>query len=86
MKFADPRLLLFRDELIAIAHNFGLDPANVLVESFIPNNHVIVVESVGHRRVRLHINLQEKRIVSAKELGTRQLDWKLFEKYLEYMK
>ncbi len=86
MKFADPRLLLFRDEICHLAQTFRLNTDRLLVESYIPNNHAIVVESVGSHRIRLHINLQENRIISIKELGAKEIDMKLFQKYLEFMR
>ncbi|RME02131.1 MAG: hypothetical protein D6814_00190 [Calditrichaeota bacterium] len=86
MKFADPRLLLFRDDILEIAKAFSLDSENLLVESYIPNNHAILVETVADHKFRIHVNLQEWRIVAAKELGSKQLNRALFEKYIEYMK
>ena len=86
MKFADPRLLLFRDDISKIANTFRLDTERLLVESYIPNNHAILVESVGNHRIRLHINLQENRIISIKELGASDIDMELFQKYLEFMR
>ncbi len=86
MKFADPRLMILENEILKVARQFSLDPDHLLVESFVPNGAAILVETVGDHRVRLHINLQESRIVSAKELNTNHIDRELFKKYLEHMR
>ncbi|MDQ7051701.1 MAG: hypothetical protein Q9P14_01910 [candidate division KSB1 bacterium] len=86
MKFADPRLMILENEILKVARKFSLDPDHLLVESFVPNGAAVLVETVGDHRVRLHINLQESRIVSAKELNANHIDPELFKKYLEHMR
>ncbi len=86
MKFADPRLMILENEIRKVANHFSLDPDHLLVESFVPNGAAVLVETVGEHRVRLHINLQENRIVSAKELDSNCIDRELFKKYLEHMR
>ena len=86
MKFSNPGLIFFRDEILRVADKFSLDPDNLTIESFMPGNNVILVETVGKNKFRIHINLQENRIVSAKQLDTDHVEMELFEKYTTFMK
>lgn len=86
MKFSNPRLFFFKDEIAKMAERFRLNADDLLVESYEPRTTAIVVETVDNHRFRVHINLQENRIIAAKQLDADRVDKAKFEKYLVYMK
>ncbi|MFQ5632567.1 MAG: hypothetical protein ACE5I1_27685 [bacterium] len=86
MKFSDPRLFIFKDDILKVAEKYRLNTEELLVETFVPRNNAIFVEGVEGNRFRVHINLQENRIVSAKQLNAHQFDKTKFAKYIDYMK
>ncbi len=86
MTFLHPRFALFRDDIARVAEDFALDQKKLVVEMFTPNNNVIFVETVAGNEFRIHINLQEKRIVSVRQLRSENMDAHFFQKYSIYMK
>ena len=72
-----------------IAEGFDLDLDNLQVEFFSPGHQGIFVEKVGQRMFRIHVNIEENRIIAVK-----QIEGPLapsgagdpFEKYKSYMK
>lgn len=86
MKFSNPRLFVFEDDILEVAKKYRLNTEDLLVETFVPRNNAIFVEEIAGNQFRVHINLQENRIISAKQLNTKQLDKEKFEKYIVYMK
>ncbi len=86
MKFSDPRLMILEDQIQEVARELSLDPDHLVVESFIPNSAAVFVETVGEHQFRLHVNLQEHRIVSVKELGCDRLDRAILQKYIAHMR
>ena len=86
MKFSDPRLFLYRDDAMRVARHYHLNPEQLVVETFVPRNNAIFVEKVDGNEFRIHINLQENRIISAKQLNENSVDKAIFQKYLDYMK
>lgn len=87
MKFSDPSLFFLRDDAVKVAKQYHLNTEKLLVESFVPRNNAIFVENVDGNEFRIHINLQENRIISAKLLNSKkEFDKANFKKYLAYMK
>lgn len=82
MKIANPGLAYFRPEIERLAEKFGLDRNRTLVESYVPNSTAIFVESVRDKKFRIHVNVQEGKIISAKQLSGGELDRNQLRRYL----
>jgi len=55
-------------EVSEMVQFFKLDEKNVVVEFHTPRTQLIVVERVYPWRFRIHINVQEKRIVAVRQI------------------
>lgn len=86
MKFANPRLIYFKDEILQVAEQYALNPDNLVVETFIPSNNAIFVETFQSNHFRIHVNLQEQRIISVKQLNAGHAEKEAFQKYTVFMK
>jgi len=88
MEFKSPQFRHFKQTLTEVANRFSLDPDKLQVEFFTPNCQAIFVEDVDNQHLKIHINLQEDRIVSIQNLSTTRngLTEHLKEKYRRYMK
>ncbi len=86
MQYVNSYLMIFADEIEKIVELFSLNRNNLLIESFSPGDSAIVVEKQGQKKFRLHIDLGEKRIIAAKQLGVTKSETHDFEKYTVYMK
>jgi len=64
----DIRFGPFQEEITRVAESFNLDRDNLEVEFFNPGQQGIFVEKVGNRRFRIHLSLEEGRIVSVKQI------------------
>ncbi len=69
MKFNLPQYKNFRDELLAIAKRFSLNPDMLTVEFYSPRSQAILVEKVQNDNIKIHIDLQESRIVSIQQIS-----------------
>jgi len=88
MEFESPQFLRFKQTLTEVANRFSLNPDKLKVEFFTPNCQAIFVENVDNQHLKIHINLQENRIVSIQNLSPSRhgLTEHLKEKYRRYMK
>ena len=86
MKFAHPSLMLFKDEILKTAERYALSSDDLFVETFIPGNNAILVETVQNNKFRVHINLQENRIIAAKHLNSAEGHREAMAKYTAFMK
>lgn len=86
MQYVNSHLMIFADEIEEVVELFTLNRENLLIESFSPDTSAIVVEKQGKKRFRLHIDLREKRIIAAKQLGVKKAETHDFDKYTVYMK
>lgn len=57
------------EEILEVAEMFNFDPQHLLVEFFNPGRQGIFVEDVGEVRFRIHLSLEEKRIISVKQIA-----------------
>lgn len=88
MEYELPHYKAYNKELLQIAQQFSLDPNKLKIEFFTPHCQAIVVEQVDGHIFKVHINLEENRIVSIKRLSNGiagNLDY-LKEKYRRFMK
>jgi hypothetical protein len=79
----------FSSDIEATARKFDLDLENLDVEFFSPGHQAIFVESVGSQRFRIHISLEENRVIAAKQLmgePDEKSGEDLFAKYKKFMK
>lgn len=68
MDYHDGSLRRFEEEILEMARFFQLDDKNLEVEFYTPRTQLIVVERAAPWRFRIHINIQEKRIVSVRQI------------------
>ncbi|MFQ5864252.1 MAG: hypothetical protein ACE5IW_03385 [bacterium] len=88
MEFQSPHYKLFTEDFHKIAKQFSLDPDQLRVEFYAPHCQAIFVERVNGHAFKIHINLEENRIISVQMLSgsiNGQSDL-LIEKYRKYMK
>lgn len=57
------------EEILNVAQRFNLDPHHLQVEFFNPGHQAIFVEEVGAVKFRIHLSLEEKRIISVKQIS-----------------
>jgi hypothetical protein len=88
MDYQDQGLRRFEEDIIEIVRFFGLDEGNVEVEFFTPRTQAILVERVESWRFRIHINVQEKRIISVRQIepGVAAAPPEVLARYKAFMK
>ena len=88
MEFQLSQYRHFKKSLTQVAERFSLNPDKLKVEFFTPNSQAILVENVDNQDFKIHINLQENRIVSFRRLSKNgsSTSESLKEKYRRYMK
>lgn len=88
MNFRDPGLRRFEEEVEDTANKFGLDRENLEVEFYSPRTQAIFVERVQCWRFRIHINLEEQRIVAVRQIesGAAAVQPEVLAKYKAFMK
>ena len=52
-----------------IAQGFNLDLKNLKVEFFSPGHQGIFIERVGHSSFRVHVNIEENRIIAVEQIA-----------------
>ncbi len=87
MEFKLPQYKKFKKALVDVANRFGLNPDHLKIEFFTPNCQAILVEQVENQNYKIHINLEENRIVSIQRLnGTGGYPDHIRQKYRQFMK
>jgi|GEM_PF-1367454 len=79
----------YEADIAAVAEKYDLNLEDLEVESFSPAALAILVEKVGERRFKIHLNLQEGRIIAVKQIAGPPLEDKAkdqFAKYTSFMK
>lgn len=78
----------FLEEISKIAAAYSLNPDNLEVEFYAPGSQAIFIETVENHRFKIHINLQEHRIISYQMMtGTQNGEAEsIKDKYRKYMK
>jgi hypothetical protein len=79
----------FETDIAAVAEQYDLNLDNLDVEFFSPGRQAILVEKIGDRRFRVHLNLEENRIIAVKQLdsaSTENAGGDPFAKYKSFMK
>lgn len=86
MTLQSPHLKPFAKDFEAIAQQFNLNPENLIVEFYIPKQQAILVERVDGQAYKIHINLQESRIVSIKRVAGTDNGVLMTDKYRQFMR
>jgi len=79
----------FATDIAAVAQKFNLNLNDLEVEFFTPARQAIVVETVGKKRFKVHINLEENRIIAVKQVSAAPVEngeTDQFAKYKSFMK
>lgn len=79
---------LYEDDIRKAAERFTLDLAHLEVEFFSPGRQAILIETIGERVFRIHLSLEEGRIIAVKQTaGPVDAGASLvFDKYKTFMK
>jgi len=81
---------LYQEDITKVAERFHLDLAHLAVEFFRPERQGIFVETVGERQFRIHVSLEEGRIIAVKQIAgpdeEESAGADLFGKYKAFMK
>jgi len=79
---------LFAQDIAAVAQRFGVDLQHLQVEIFSPGRQAIFIETRGEYAFRIHLSVEEDRIIAVKQVAGPVLpsDSDLFAKYKTYMK
>ena len=88
MEFQSPHYQHYTKEFQDIAEKFSLDPENLIVEFYTPSSQAILIEQIQDESFKIHINLEENRIISIKRLGNSPNGNSecIKEKYRQFMK
>ena len=89
MNYTDYAFGRYETDIVAVAEKYNLNLDDLEVESFSPTGLAILVEKIGGSRFKVHINLQESRIISVQKIGAESIDRdseELFAKYKSFMK
>ncbi|MFQ6113281.1 MAG: hypothetical protein ACE5NG_04225 [bacterium] len=88
MEFQSPHYKHFTEDFQKIAKQYSLDPDKLKVEFYTPNCQAILIEQVNSHTFKIHINLEENRIISVQMLtGASNGESDLIkEKYRKFMK
>ena len=69
MDLSESEFGIFEKEILTAASAFNFDLENLAVEFFSPGRQGIFVETVGARVFRIHVNLEEGRIIAVKQIA-----------------
>lgn len=89
MTFSDYAFGRYETDIAAVAEKYHLNLNDLQVESFSPGRLAILVEKVGNCRFKIHLNLEESRIISVKQIAgeaTLSGSEDQFAKYKSFMK
>lgn len=88
MKYRSPHYQNFTDDFRKIAKHFSLNSDNLEVEFYTPKCQAILIEEVDRHKFKIHISLEEDRIISVQTInnGANGNGESLKEKYRRFMK
>ena len=87
MEFKSPHFKRFKQDFIRIAEKYAINIKGLKVEFYMPGQQAIFVEKIEDEAYKVHINLQEERIISIQRVsGTgKPASDKIRKKYRQYM-
>ncbi len=79
---------LYEEDIKKAAQRFSLELAHLEVEFFSPGRQAILIETVGERVFRIHVSLEEGRIIAVKQTAgpMESAESGVFDKYKAFMK
>ncbi len=79
---------LFEEDIKQVAQRFNLDLEHLQVEFFSPSRQAILIETIGGREFRIHLSLEEGRIIAVKQTSgpMESGESDVFAKYKTFMK
>lgn len=79
---------LYEEDIRKVAQRFALDLAHLEVEFFSPGRQAILIETIGERVFRIHLSLEEGRIIAVTQTDgpVQDAESELFDKYKTFMK
>ena len=88
MTFNSPHYKDFTKDFKQIAEQYSLDPDNLAIEFYTPQSQAILVENVDDQSYKIHINLEEDRIISVPRItpSGKGNGENIKEKYRRFMK
>ncbi|MFQ5603355.1 MAG: hypothetical protein ACE5HS_08820 [bacterium] len=69
MEFSVPQYKNYKKDFQQIAKQFSLDPNNLTVEFYTPHTQAIFIEQIKNQSIKIHIDLEDNRIISVKNLS-----------------
>lgn len=85
MQFANSHLKIFKDDIQKVIEKFNLS-SDVKVIAFAPGANAIFIEEKDNKHFKLHINLEENRIIAIKQMEGEKIDSGSIQKYAPFMK
>lgn len=88
MDYSDFGFGLFEEDIKQAAQRFNLDLGNLQVEFFSPGRQAIFIESVAGCEFRIHLSLEEGRIIAVRQTSgvPEPVDSNVFDKYKAFMR
>jgi hypothetical protein len=68
MNYAEYAFGRYETDIAVVAKKYELNLNDLEVESFSPGRLAILVEKRGEKRFKIHINLEENRIIAVKQM------------------
>jgi hypothetical protein len=87
MEYKSPHFKRYANDFIRIAKNFALNTEGLKVEFYMPGQQAILIEKVENEAYKVHINLQEERIISFQRISGNGKPYSetIHRKYRQYM-
>ena len=87
MEYKSPHFKRYEKDFIKIAERYALNANGLKVEFYMPGEQAIVIEQIEDEAYKIHINLQEHRIISIQRVSGNGKPYsdKIRKKYRQYM-
>jgi len=87
MEYKSPHFKRFQNDFMKIAKRFAINTAGLKIEFYMPGQQAIFIEQIEDEAYKVHINLQEDRIISIQRVsGKGKPDSEqIRKKYRQYM-
>ena len=87
MEYKSPHFKRVEKDFKQIAGRFGLNTDGLRVEFYMPGQQAIFIEQIEDEAYKIHINLQEERIISIQRVSGNGKPYsdKIRKKYRQYM-
>ena len=88
MEYKSPHFKRFAHDFKKIAARYGLNTEGLRVEFYMPGQQAILIEKIDDEAYKVHLNLQEDRIISIQRVSGQGKPYseKIRNKYRQYMR